>query len=235
MTAALRPLGPLRPLLLAAVLCAVPLAAFPNGAPTEACLRGMVPNHRGARSGNIASMPFRVTRQTTGSGVRAAATTAAARDACVEDTGRRLDIPVGAATVLRGSRAPRQAADAPELVALGGRAGRSWAKDKGAWQPVSNVNLLNECSSITHADRSEKARVSVTWKGDPNVDLYATVVQSYDTFWAEIPVEEAAPNQRVDSSAPQRAVVTNRPFERPEFAPIVDQSRFNVQEFFRQQ
>ncbi|KAF0308239.1 Nucleic-acid-binding protein from mobile element jockey [Amphibalanus amphitrite] len=50
----------------------------------------------------------------------AAATTAAARDACVEDTGRRLDIPVGAATDLRGSRAPRQAADAPELVTLGG-------------------------------------------------------------------------------------------------------------------
>ncbi|KAF0294796.1 Nucleic-acid-binding protein from mobile element jockey [Amphibalanus amphitrite] len=49
-----------------------------------------------------------------------AATTAAARDACVEDTGRRLDIPVGAATALRGSRAPRQAADAPELVTLGG-------------------------------------------------------------------------------------------------------------------
>ncbi|XP_043191077.1 putative defense protein 3 [Amphibalanus amphitrite] len=206
MTAALRPLGPLRPLLLAAVLCAVPLAAFPNGAPTEACLRGMVPNHRGARSGNIASMPFRVTRQTTGSGVRVT----------IE--------PLQANTYFRGfmvmAREPR---------------GRSWAKDKGAWQPVSNVNLLNECSSITHADRSEKARVSVTWKGDPNVDLYATVVQSYDTFWAEIPVEEAAPNQRVDSSAPQRAVVTNRPFERPEFAPIVDQSRFNVQEFFRQQ
>ena len=51
---------------------------------------------------------------------RVARTTAAARDACVEDTGRRLDIPVGAATDLRGSRAPRQAADAPELVTLGG-------------------------------------------------------------------------------------------------------------------
>ena len=66
MTAALR----LSSLVLVALLCAAPLSAFPNGAPTEACLRGMLPNHRGARSGNIATMPFSITRQTTADGIR---------------------------------------------------------------------------------------------------------------------------------------------------------------------
>ena len=57
-------------LLLLVAACAVPLAAFPGGAPTEACLRGMVPNHRGTRSSSLATMPFSVTRQTTADGVR---------------------------------------------------------------------------------------------------------------------------------------------------------------------
>ena len=57
-------------LLLLVAACAAPLAAFPGGAPTEACLRGMVPNHRGTRSSSLATMPFSVTRQTTADGVR---------------------------------------------------------------------------------------------------------------------------------------------------------------------
>ena len=63
-------------------------------------------------------------------------------------------------------------------------------------------------------------------------------MQSYETFWAEVPVPEGSPqvSQRFDSGASsQHAVVTSRPFENPEFAPIVDQSHFNIQEFFRQQ
>ena len=50
------------PLLLA--LSAPVLWAFPDGAPAEACIRGMRPNHSGATGRNHLDSPYAVLRQT---------------------------------------------------------------------------------------------------------------------------------------------------------------------------
>ena len=70
------PSGPLRLLLLVAA-CAAPLAAFPDGAPVDICIRregedlALKPNHPGNSTGISGhSGPFRVYRQNIGNGIR---------------------------------------------------------------------------------------------------------------------------------------------------------------------
>lgn len=53
------------------VVVAVSLAgAFPNGAPPEACIRGMTPNHGGAVSLDPQTLPFLVLRETFPGGIK---------------------------------------------------------------------------------------------------------------------------------------------------------------------
>ncbi|XP_037092021.1 putative defense protein 1 [Pollicipes pollicipes] len=201
----------LRPLLLLAG-CLAPIVAFPNGAPTEACLRGMVPNHGGQRTQDLRSMPFSVTRQSYQGGVR-------------------VTIKAPGKNYFKGFMV--QARDPSTGKAATGQ---------GSWQPVDNVNLMNECAALTHADRSEKESVSVTWTGRQDVTMHATVLQAYNRFWADVPVLDAGGGGQTAAASPlqqsfaalQPGVVTNRPANSPQFGPVVDQSRFDPQRYFLQ-
>ena len=51
-------------LLLLLALCVPAPYAFPDGAPAEACLRGMEPNHSGTKGRNPLDSPFAVLRHT---------------------------------------------------------------------------------------------------------------------------------------------------------------------------
>ncbi|XP_043198133.1 putative defense protein 2 [Amphibalanus amphitrite] len=144
------------PLLLLTV-CVPALYAFPDGAPAEACLRNMEPNHSGAKSRNPLDSPFAVFRHTSPG---------------------RVTVTIRSLTgnaYMKGFMV--QARDP-----LTGKA----ARGQGAWLPIANVKGLPECAAVTHADRGQKTEAAVTWEGRTDLAFYVTIVESYSSFWANV-------------------------------------------------
>ncbi|XP_037068439.1 putative defense protein 3 [Pollicipes pollicipes] len=149
-----------RCLLLVLAACAACLQAFPSGAPVEACLRGMTPNHGNSRSDDPGSSPFVVTRRTR-------------RD--------RVEVSIHAVggAYIKGFM----------IQARDPATGRA-ARDQGKWREVENVKQLPECAAVTHGDRNKKTSIAVTWEGRGDVAIYATVLQSYSLYWANVEAVE---------------------------------------------
>ncbi|XP_063221825.1 putative defense protein 3 [Bacillus rossius redtenbacheri] len=153
----------------ALLLLLLPAAAlaFPDGAPIDVCVKARrnQPHHGQARP-RVDAPPYSVTAS-----------------ADTYSPGDKISVVITSldGTPFRGFF--MQARDA---------ASDEWL---GAFEAAENINLLPECSSITHADNKDKLQATLIWtapaQGMGNVYFTGAVVQQYDTFWADLVAEVA--------------------------------------------
>lgn len=113
--------------------------SFPDGAPTDVCVKNRFnePNHGKSRTQAAHTIPYQVI---------------ASSD--TYSPGERITVTISGTDVFRGFFL--QARDS---------ASNEWI---GEWQETDNVKTIPECSSITHADNKDKAQASLVWIAPKN-------------------------------------------------------------------